>query len=166
MSVFISLGSNLGNRINYLQQALALLERHEQITVVAVSSIYETAPVGKTDQGWFLNAVAELETALSPWELLNVLQLVERRLGRRREERWGPRTIDLDILFYDRLTINHPCLTVPHPRAHERAFVLVPLSELAPDFKFPGGKTVDELLSELENSEQKVLFFGKLNDKI
>ncbi|WP_366923315.1 2-amino-4-hydroxy-6-hydroxymethyldihydropteridine diphosphokinase [Metallumcola ferriviriculae] len=166
MSIYISLGSNLGDREHTITKALALIGEHRDIRLLQVSALYETQPVGKTDQGWFLNAAAALTTTFSPLNLLNYLQQVEAQLGRRRLERWGPRTLDLDIILYDKLVLNSTRLTVPHPRAWQRGFVLVPMLELNPDLRFPGGTRASQLLNELEYSEQKVLFFGRLDVKI
>ncbi len=166
MSIYISLGSNLGDREKYIARALVLLDSHRDVSVVQISSLYETQPVGKADQGWFLNAAARLETSLSPANLLDYMHQVENCLGRKRIERWGPRTIDLDLILYDRLELLSPELTVPHPRAHKRGFVLVPLLELNRDLRFPDGNLAVRMLEELEYSEQKVLFFGSLGDKL
>ncbi|MGQ4809294.1 2-amino-4-hydroxy-6-hydroxymethyldihydropteridine pyrophosphokinase [Candidatus Entotheonellaceae bacterium PAL068K] len=147
--VYLGLGSNLGDRRCYLQRACATLHCHPAVTVQAVSSLYHTAPVGVTDQAWFLNAVTRLHTTLSPPVLLRVTQATERRLGRVPTRRWGPRCIDLDILLYDHLALCTPSLTIPHAALHERAFVLVPLHELAPDLQIPSGRAVHDLLSTL-----------------
>jgi len=136
---FIAFGSNLGDRLANLQQAARLLRDHAGVEFVRASEIYETDPVGRVDQGRFLNAAAEVETTLSPRALLNLLLSIERELGRDRGrdrgagERWGPRAIDLDLLLYDDAEIDEPGLTLPHPRMHERLFVLVPLADIAPE---------------------------------
>lgn len=135
---FLALGSNLGDRLSAIQQAVDLLS-DAGIELFAASRVYETEPVGPP-QPAYLNAVVEVRTTLGPRELLEAGLDVERRLGRVRGERWGPRVIDVDVLTYGRLTIEEPGLTVPHPRMHERAFVLVPLSELDPDPPLPGGR--------------------------
>ncbi|MBO9131326.1 2-amino-4-hydroxy-6-hydroxymethyldihydropteridine diphosphokinase [Bacillus sp. 165] len=127
---FISLGSNIGNRFDYLKQAVSLLHEQSEIFVEDISSVYETDPVGYTDQDKFLNIIIKISTSLSPDELLRITQSVECELGRKREIRWGPRTIDLDILLYNQENIETEQLIVPHPRMFERAFVLVPLIEL------------------------------------
>jgi 2-amino-4-hydroxy-6-hydroxymethyldihydropteridine diphosphokinase len=147
--VYLGLGSNLGDRAQHLAQACATLHRHPAITVQAVSSLYHTAPVGVTNQAWFLNAVARLQTALTPLSLLSVTQATERRLGRTPAARWGPRVIDIDLLLYDAVQICRPFLTIPHAALHERAFVLVPLHELAPDLQLPSGAWVRDLLATL-----------------
>ena len=129
---FLSLGSNMGNRLDMLKQAVQLLMHHPSVRVVAISSLYETDPVGFTDQDPFLNMVVHLETELSALALLDVCQEIEQKLNRERLIRWGPRTIDLDILLYNQEDIKTERLVVPHPRMHERAFVLIPLLEINP----------------------------------
>ena len=143
MAVFayIGLGSNLGDRRAMIAGAL------ERLRPCRVSAIVETDPVGRTDQPRFLNAVAEIETELPPAELLGRLLETERHLGRVRAERWGPRTIDLDLLLYGDLRVEAASLSVPHPQLHRRKFVLEGLAELCPDRSVPGaGRTVRELL--------------------
>jgi 2-amino-4-hydroxy-6-hydroxymethyldihydropteridine diphosphokinase len=141
---YIGLGANLGDRLETLQEALDALA--ESVSVLDVSSVYETAPQGCADQPDFLNAVARIQTDLPPADLLSAMSGIERRLGRMRHRRWGPRTIDLDILSYDRLVCHGPDLTLPHPRMHQRAFVLIPLAEIAPQFVHPVfGKTASTL---------------------
>jgi 2-amino-4-hydroxy-6-hydroxymethyldihydropteridine diphosphokinase len=150
---YIGLGSNLGDREATLREALQRLGGLDGIDVAAVSSFRETDPVGRLDQPRFLNAAAALETKLSPRELLGCLLEVERALGRDRtkEERWGPRTIDLDLLLYGDETIAEPGLEVPHPRMAERAFVLEPLLELDPGLRLPDGRALVDLYGpELE----------------
>ncbi|MGF9964698.1 2-amino-4-hydroxy-6-hydroxymethyldihydropteridine diphosphokinase [Bacillus rhizoplanae] len=128
--VYIALGSNMDDRYMYLSQAIELLHKHPTIEVEDVSSVYETDPVGYTEQEQFLNLVIKVATNLLPQELLMVTQKVENELGRKREIRWGPRTIDLDILLYNHENIEAENLIVPHPRMFERAFVIVPLMEI------------------------------------
>ena len=145
-TAYVGLGSNLGNRQGNLQAALSELGRMPTIQVTHVSSLYETAPVGVTEQPEFLNAAAALETSLPPADLLDVFLHIENKIGRVRTLRWGPRVIDLDLLLYGNAQIALPFLTVPHPRLRERAFVLVPLAEIAPELMLPGdNKTVQEL---------------------
>jgi 2-amino-4-hydroxy-6-hydroxymethyldihydropteridine diphosphokinase len=141
---YVGLGANLGDREATIRAAVAALPG-----VLAVSSLRETEPVGVTDQPRFLNGVAALETELSARDLLDTLLAVERRLGRERRERWGPRTIDLDLLLFGEEAIDEPGLTVPHPRLHERRFALEPLAEIAPDALIPGRGRVANLLAEL-----------------
>lgn len=131
---YLSLGSNMGDRLSLLEQSVARLATHPGIGVVSVSSVYETDPVGFTDQDAFLNIVVEVETTLAAQDLLTVCQEIEQYLQRERIIRWGPRTIDLDILLYNQDNMETERLTIPHPRMHERAFVLVPLLEIAPQF--------------------------------
>jgi 2-amino-4-hydroxy-6-hydroxymethyldihydropteridine diphosphokinase len=141
---FIGLGSNLGDRRANLQRAVELLEGYEGIRVLKASRVYETDPVGPP-QPDYLNAVLEIATTLSPGRLLGAAHDVEQQLGRVRTERWGPRTIDVDLLTYGDERIDEPDLQIPHPRMHERAFVLVPLLELSADPPLPGGRRVSEL---------------------
>ena len=129
---YLSIGSNIGDRLNQLTEAVRALQAHEQIEVINVSSIYETVPVGFTDQADFLNLVVCLQTTLSAHQLLTVCQEIENGMGRVRKIRWGPRTVDLDILLYNHDNVESENLIVPHPRMMERAFVLVPLLEIAP----------------------------------
>lgn len=153
MIVYIGLGSNLGDREATLSEALRRLGELEGIEVVAVSSFRETDPVGMVDQPRFVNAAAALETTLGPRELLESLLEVERGLGRdrSREKRWGPRTIDLDLLLYGDETVAERGLEIPHPRLAERAFVLQPLLELDPGLRLPEGRPLRDLLGpELE----------------
>ena len=150
--VYIGIGSNLGDRRANIDRALSLLKEEKEIEVQAVSKMIETEPVGGPEQGLFLNGVLRVRTDLLPLDLLSKLKNIERRLGRQRsDERNRPRTMDLDILFYDDVVIvDGRTLTIPHPRLAERRFVLEPLSELAPDFVHPRlGKTVRELKESL-----------------
>jgi 2-amino-4-hydroxy-6-hydroxymethyldihydropteridine diphosphokinase len=143
--IFIGLGSNVGDRHFYLQNAIELL----QLKVLRNSSLYETEPVGYLDQSWFLNSVILIETDITPVELLLRCQQVENRLGRKREIPKGPRTIDLDILFFHQLILDTPQLIVPHPAIQDRRFVLEPLEEIAPAFMHPvWNKTVSQLLHD------------------
>lgn len=156
MISYISLGANLGDRLNQLQQAVEMLKAHEQITVRAVSSFYETKPVGVTDQPDFINAVVKLETSLQPMELLEAVQSVEQALGRERKEKWGPRIIDLDILLYENEVIESESLVLPHPRMTERGFVLLPLEEICPDLILPDGRSIREYREKLSDTESIV----------
>jgi len=150
-TAFVGIGANLGDRERTLRLALRLLGDRDGVTVAAVSSLRETAPVGYRDQPFFLNGAARLETALSPRELLRALLDVERELGRDRSgPRFGPRTVDLDLLLYDGVELDEPGLVVPHPRLHERRFVLEPLAELAPGLVVPGRGPVERMLAELD----------------
>lgn len=153
----ISLGSNLGDRAEHLNQALGRMDACRGISVLRISGVYETSPVGKTDQPAFLNAAAVIGTELGPEELLQQLLAVEKELLRSREERWGPRTIDLDVLFYDQQKYESERVRIPHPRLHERLFVLAPLNEIAPLHLHPGmNKRVFELMEEGDFAGQKV----------
>jgi 2-amino-4-hydroxy-6-hydroxymethyldihydropteridine diphosphokinase len=146
--VYIALGSNLGDRAGMLERAIAAMNS-AGISVVRQSSLYVTEPVGAPGQGWCLNAVVEAETSLLPLQLLHTLLKIERELGRRRLTPHGPRAIDLDILFYGSSVIRSRELEVPHPRLTERRFVLIPLAQLAPDFRHPvSHKSVNQLLAE------------------
>ncbi|WKA51119.1 2-amino-4-hydroxy-6-hydroxymethyldihydropteridine diphosphokinase [Planococcus liqunii] len=129
---YLSLGSNMGDRLDMLKQAVRMLAEHPSIDVAAISSLYETEPVGFTEQEPFLNMVVHVRTKLPALELLEVCQEVEQKLQRKRIVRWGPRTIDLDILLYNQDNMESERLIVPHPRMHERAFVLIPLLEVNP----------------------------------
>lgn len=161
-TAYIGLGSNLGDREGYLRRALRRLEEAGAGHVRRVSPVYETDPWGYADQGPFLNLVAEIETDLTPSALLAGAQAIERELGRERTLRWGPRTIDLDILLYGDLIWDKPELTLPHPRLAERAFVLVPLADLDPGLVIPGtAKTVAEALRALP-ADQGVRPWGAL----
>jgi 2-amino-4-hydroxy-6-hydroxymethyldihydropteridine diphosphokinase len=147
---YVGLGSNLGDRSATLARALELLGERQGIRLVAVSSFRETDPVGYLDQPRFLNAAVAIETSLTPQALLLALIEVERELGRTREgPRFGPRTVDLDLLLMEGLTVDEPGLTIPHPRLHEREFALAPLAELDPSLLVPGHGSVNQLLALL-----------------
>ncbi|CQR47446.1 2-amino-4-hydroxy-6-hydroxymethyldihydropteridinepyrophosphokinase [Paraliobacillus sp. PM-2] len=155
-SCYIALGSNIPPRDYYLNQAIEALRQEEAICIRSVSSIYETIPVGYTDQSNFLNMVIEIETKFSPTDLLKACQKIEQKLGRKRIKRWGPRTIDLDILLYNQENMKTEYLVIPHPRMHERAFVLVPLYEIAPSAYIPSlQKKVSNALSNIPMGEKK-----------
>lgn len=143
---YLSLGSNMGDRFEMLRQAVAQLAEQPAVTVTRISSLYETDPVGYTDQEPFLNMVVQLETELTALALLDVCQKIEQNLNRKRLVRWGPRTIDLDILLYNQDRIETDRLTVPHPRMNERAFVLIPLLEIDPGLEVAGTIETDGVL--------------------
>jgi 2-amino-4-hydroxy-6-hydroxymethyldihydropteridine diphosphokinase len=164
MDAWIGLGSNLGNPGGRLKEALQKLEDAAGIELRKISGFYRTAPWGKLDQGDFLNAVAMVETELQPGELLDVLLQIEQQMGRDRSTgRWGPRCIDLDLLTYDDLVMKSPCLEIPHPRMHLRAFVLRPLLELDPDFIIAGKQSAKECLSGLD--DQDIEYIGAFNEQ-
>jgi 2-amino-4-hydroxy-6-hydroxymethyldihydropteridine diphosphokinase len=150
-TVYLSLGGNLGDPAKSMGAALRMLDADADTRVTGVSSLYRTPPWGKLDQPDFLNAAAEISTVLAPHALLDLCLDVERRLKRVREERWGPRLIDIDILVFGDRIIHETGLEVPHPRMLERAFVLAPLAEIAPDFEMQG-KTLTEWLAELDTA--------------
>ncbi|WP_431802023.1 2-amino-4-hydroxy-6-hydroxymethyldihydropteridine diphosphokinase [Halobacillus andaensis] len=153
---YIALGSNLQEREQFLTEAIDLIKGHEQINLKNTSSIYETEPVGYTDQNCFLNAVIEVDTSLEPLVLLDYCQQIEEELGRKRVIKWGPRTIDLDILLYNQENMKDERLTIPHPHMHERAFVMVPLAELNPGIYIPAsGERAFEVVRAFPASELK-----------
>jgi 2-amino-4-hydroxy-6-hydroxymethyldihydropteridine diphosphokinase len=147
---YVGLGANLGDREGTLRRAVEGLREADGVEVLAASELHETDPVGVIDQPRFLNGAVALRTELAPRELLELLLEIERGLGRVRDgERWGPRTIDLDLLVYEDVIVDEPGLRVPHPRLHERRFALEPLAELDPALEIPGRGAVSDLLAEL-----------------
>lgn len=149
---YIGIGSNLGDREATIRKAVDQLAEMPQSSLVRLSSLYDSDPVGLLDQPPFLNTVALLETDLTPQQLLWNLNLVEHRLGRVRTRHWGPRTIDLDILFYSNLVLDEPDLVIPHPEVENRAFVLIPLNEIDPFLPHPRtGLVVSEMLKSLKS---------------
>lgn len=142
---FLGLGSNLGDRLGNLTEAAARLSRARGIRALRSSRVYETDPVGGPEQPDYLNAVLEVDTMLTPRDLLEACLRVERDMGRVRDERWGPRTIDIDLLVYGTEEVHEDGLEVPHPRMHERGFVLIPLLELKADPPLPGGRRIGAL---------------------
>ena len=147
---FVGIGSNLGDREAHLSRAIELLSAETGIEVSGVSQIRETEPVGPVDQGPFLNGAVQVATDLTPRELLDRLLGIERQMGRVRRERYGPRTIDLDLLLYGDEVVNEPGLIVPHPRLTERRFALEPLTDLDPSLTIPGSGPIWALLAELQ----------------
>ncbi len=163
VEIYLGLGSNLGNRMGNLKSAVQRLS--EKVTITQASSVYETEPVYYREQPMFLNAVLKGVTALAPLELLRFVKRIESDLGRRPGLRNAPRIIDIDILFYGKRTMQTKELTIPHPRIAERAFVLIPLAEIAPDLVHPQLKRkVSELLSDVAG-RQGVRKIGKLSPK-
>lgn len=157
---WLCLGGNIGNVVQTMAQALQLLDERQDVRVITVSPVFRTPPWGNTDQDWFYNACAEISTILTPPELLEVTQTIERRLKRVRSERWGPRTIDIDMLAYESVfALEMPDLILPHPRIEQRAFVLVPLATIAPELKIRG-EIVSGLLQKVDSSEIQRLSYG------
>jgi len=150
----IGLGSNVGDRLQFLQRAVKHLGETIGVQVRDVSSVYESEPVGPAAQAWFLNAVVVVDTSLSPVTLLQQTQAIERALGRETTYHWGPRTIDLDILLYGDTQVNTATLTIPHAELCQRAFVMIPLLELVPGLVLPDGTEVSACLSRLMPPQQ------------
>jgi len=155
--LYLSLGSNLNERYANLRRAIALLREH--MTVTTISPVYATEPWGDRDQPPFLNICVAASTPLAPHDVLHLIKSIEHEMGRRPTHRWGPRLIDIDIIFYDNLVLRDEELTIPHPRLAERAFVLAPLADLIPDFRHPQtGETVQELLDRIGAAGVERLF--------
>ncbi len=155
---FLGIGSNLGNPENNCREAIERISEIEGVKVLRASSLYKTEPVGITDQPWFVNAVAEIRSHISPGELFNGLKKVETAMGREAVQRWGPRIIDIDILLFDQDVIDDENLKIPHPEMHKRRFVLTPLNELAPYAIHPAfGVSIKGLLERIEDSSAVVL---------
>jgi 2-amino-4-hydroxy-6-hydroxymethyldihydropteridine diphosphokinase len=155
---YVGLGANLGDPPQQLREALKLLDAADEVEVVRVSTFYRNPPLGPADQPWYVNAAARLRTRLAAEELLRLLQQVEAAMGRVRGPRWGPRTIDLDLLLYNGEVIFTPHLVVPHPEMHRRGFVLAPLAEIAPQAWHPVlQKSAGELLSDLDPADRATL---------
>lgn len=167
--VYLSLGSNLGDRVGFVQQATSLLSANPEISIVATSSFYETEPWQMSSENWFINAVIQITTSLEPMQLLDECQRIENLLGRIKEpgETGGykDRTVDIDIIFYDKMMMKTERLTIPHPFFHKRAFMLVPMLEIAEDFVHPVfDKTVEQLYDELESPEAVCLYGTRFED--
>jgi len=153
--VYIGIGSNLGDSKTNIQKAIKMMEEDGIVKQMQTSSVYLTEPVGPKEQPDFLNSVVKGETDLAPFELFGSLLKIERKLGRKRRQRWGPREIDLDILFYDDRTVNQENLVIPHPEIENRRFVLVPLVEISPDLKHPvSNKNMKDLLKEAKDQSK------------
>lgn len=150
---YLALGSNQGKREEHLADALQKIGKDSRISIITSSSIYETDPVGVTGQPSFLNMVVKLQTSLAPIELLKVTQKIEQSGGREEKGTWGPRTIDLDILLFNKENINLESLQIPHPRMLERGFVLIPLKELEPDLWLTDGRSIDDYINQLTDKE-------------
>ncbi len=165
---YLSLGSNLGDRVGYVQQATSLLKSYPEINIVATSSLYETEPWQMDSEKWFVNAVVQISTTFTPEELLRECQKIESVLGRKRfkgEKSYTDRTIDIDIIFYDKLILNTPELTIPHKHFHKRVFMIIPMLEIADDFVHPIlNKTVEELYEAIENPEIVYLYGTRRED--
>jgi 2-amino-4-hydroxy-6-hydroxymethyldihydropteridine diphosphokinase len=152
---YIGIGSNLGDKVKNCLEAIERIVKAEENELIGQSSLYQTEPWGNEDQDWFVNAVIKIKTSLNPEDLLKQLRTVEEQLKKRKEERWGPRNIDLDILFFNDEVIETPDLTIPHPSLHLRRFVLVPLHEICPDFIHPQLKlSVRELLKSTGDEKE------------
>jgi len=151
MKAVVALGSNLGDRFDFLQKAVNKINSFKEIEIFKISSVYETLPVGGPEQGNYLNAVISVNTELEAEELLLKLLLIELDLGRQREIVWGPRTIDLDLIWFENQTINLDNLVLPHPRAHERCFVIKPWLEIEPEARI-GNTEIQEFLKDLDCS--------------
>jgi len=147
--VFLGLGSNLGDPKANLCEAVERLSAHPDVRLQRLASLYLTAPIGYTDQPDFINSAAVIETDLDPVDLQALTKGIENEMGRTRNFRWGPRVIDIDILLYDEVVVDEPDLKIPHPSIMERAFVMEPLAEVAPDLVLPDGRTPREVLGEL-----------------
>lgn len=150
---YLGLGTNMGDRLGYLTSACNILEQNEFIKIIKKSKLYETKAWGYTEQADFLNMCIEIETSLEPYELLEACQDVEAKLDRERIIRWGPRTIDVDILFFNDIILDDKNLLIPHPRIKDRAFVLIPLMDLNSKLHMEG-KTIEEYLNSLTNEER------------
>jgi 2-amino-4-hydroxy-6-hydroxymethyldihydropteridine diphosphokinase len=147
---YVGLGANLGSREETLRRAVALVGEADGVDVLQVSQLRETEPVGVVDQPPFLNGAIQVETTRNPRELLDLLLEIERSLGRVRDERWGPRTVDLDLLVYGDEVVDEPGLRVPHPHLHERRFALEPLSDIDPELEIPACGRLSELIAALD----------------
>ncbi len=155
---FIGIGSNLESPKENCEQAIQYLQNANGIRLLAQSSFYKTAPIGMTEQNWFVNAVVKISTTCDPQKLLDSLLSIEKEMGRKPREKWGPREIDLDLLFYGPQSISTETLKIPHPEIPHRRFVLEPLNELDPDWSHPQlKKTIHQLLAELPSGQEIIL---------
>lgn len=165
--VYLCLGSNSGDRLKLIEQAVSLMNLAENMKIIRTSALYETEPWGVKNQNWFLNMAVELKTNIPPQDLLVKLQNIEKTLGRNRDKeiRWGERPIDIDIIFYGEEILDTDFLTIPHKLMHKRAFVLIPLLELIPDFVHPiFKKSLSQIYDELEEVEDVFLYGTRRND--
>jgi 2-amino-4-hydroxy-6-hydroxymethyldihydropteridine diphosphokinase len=162
--IFLGLGSNLGDRLTNLRRGLTELSATKAVQVVNCSSVYEAEPVGYRQQPWFLNLAVEIDTLLDPFQLLTYVQRVELRVGREQNFRWGPRVLDIDLLYYGDWVINHPRLAIPHRQLKLRRFVLLPLQEIAAQFRHPEcQQTVAELAAVCPDTSQVIRFLSAAN---
>lgn len=157
-TTYIGFGSNIGNRLSFIRNALHVLSQTDGITIKKISSLYETEPVGNENQDKFLNGVVAIETKFSPQTLLTTLKNIETKTGRQHRKRWGPREIDLDVLIYGEMCLQTPELIIPHPEMHNRRFVLTPLAEIAPSLVHPvlNVRIIDMLNSLVDESHVEI----------
>lgn len=162
-TAYLSLGSNSGDRLQFLKGAIKKIEESHKISIKKASSVYETEPVGHINQGWFLNLVLEVQTSFDPLPLLEHLLAIENQMGRKREAKWGPRNIDVDLLLYDNQLVHSDRLTIPHPQMHKRRFVLMPLAQIAPGVLHPlFKKSAPQLLEACEDKSTVRLYSEKI----
>ncbi len=158
MKAFIGIGSNIGDKIKNCLRAIYMIDRMNGCSVIKRSAFYKTEPVGYRNQSWFVNCVIKIDTSYEPYKLLKKLQRIEYMMGRKRQIRWGPRIIDLDILLFEDIVIDTEELKIPHPLMHERRFVLVPMSQIEPDLVHPVlNKKIKEILELVPEEGQKVI---------
>ena len=162
MLTYIGIGSNLGDALDNCRRAIQAISSDKNNQLLKCSPFYRTEPVGKKDQPWFVNGVVAVKTLLIPRDFLTFILSIEKKMGREQRERWGPRVIDLDLLLYNKQILNEAGLQIPHPRLHERRFVLIPLRDIAPDLKHPLlAKTISQILSELPETETVLPMLNK-----
>ena len=162
-TAYLSLGSNSGDRLQFLKGAIRKIEESHKISIKKASSVYETQPVGYINQGWFLNLVLEVQTSFDPLPLLEHLLAIEDQMGRKREAKWGPRNIDVDLLLYDNQLVHSDRLIIPHPQMHKRRFVLIPLAEIAPQLLHPLlKKSAPQLLEGCKDKSMVRLYSEKI----
>ena len=154
-TAYIAIGSNIGNPYQNCIEAIRNISKNDSIKVISKSSFYKTSPIGDIEQEWFINSVIKITTSFSPENLLSNLLNIETEMGRVRKEKWGPRLIDLDLLFYDNLILNQELITIPHPEIQKRKFVLIPMSEIAGTYSHPTlKKTIKTLLLESSDDSE------------